>query len=858
MRPRDRYVLWALQAVVLVLPLFLGGRHPAGLIPAWIVIIALLACTLAERRRAASPFPIGVAALAGFFALGLATALPLPPIVLKSLSPATFQLYADMLPGWPGGGGWTTWRSLALDPFAVWVELSKLAVGLGPYVVLVAYPWGDEAERERVFGRMFMTLLAGGLALAALGLLQEVVGNGKVLWITDESVARGRASGPFVNPNHLACWLELAIPSALAYAWVLGSRLRRRLAHGADSGRRLGLHPRRAWIAALIASQRRLVVPCLATTAFLLLVTAHLGTESRGGTAALLVGLGVTGAGIVGGPRATRRGRWLPAAVATTLLVGSATLVAVWATSEEGTVAEVEDVDVNFASRLAVAADGLPLVRDYSLLGVGLGSWIHAFPAYVGPPVEGGIWDHAHDEYLEVAAETGLAGAALVVAFALALIGTLRRRGPLATRPPATSRASGNFDSRDWREALADHRVLAWGLVGGVAAILTHSLVEFGLHMPANMMLLALVLGLLVLEFPVREAPRVRSVAVFTGLAVLAAVPLVWNQALVVAGAPPLGPEDALRAADNLLGEKTAEGPGRASVLAIHAIDRSPAFRDAYEMLAKALGPGEAGDDALRRALRLEPWYVPGRDDLAFRLWDRGEHDAAVAELEESMYRFPYLVSHAFLSPDMKLSSSDGPYVVRALASGDTTSVRLALLPQPMADAVERGLDRALAETVAGTRHNDIVEDRVALLEARERWLNAAEALRAEAERDDTDDRSLAHAARDYLQANDEVKAEEALLAGLLRNPERGTLYQHLAEDIYAARGDFPSAEKVLAAGELHAIDMLPIYDAQADVVTQREEAWAEGLPTGEPDEQERGRSASQTSWGRLPWGTNR
>jgi O-antigen ligase len=80
---------------------------------------------------------------------------------------------------------------------------------------------------------------------------------------------------------------------------------------------------------------------------------------------------------------------------------------------------------VNLASRLAVAAEGTAVVRDYPLVGSGLGSWLHAFRPYQAPPVEGGIWDHAHDDYLELAAETGLVGMAIVLTFLVLVARTL-------------------------------------------------------------------------------------------------------------------------------------------------------------------------------------------------------------------------------------------------------------------------------------------------------------------------------------------------------------------------------------------------------------------------------------------------
>src|SRR5262249_46068391 len=195
---RANRVLWALQATTLALPLFLGGRQAVGLVPAWLVVAALLALTLVERRRAGHATTPGAWALAAFVGLGLFTALPLPPALVERLSPATAQLYRDVLPGWPDSGGWTTWRSLALDPFAVWSQLSTLAVGLGIYLVLVGYPWGDEAARARVFGRVFLTVLGGGLATGGLAVVAGGAGDGEGVWGTDAPGVLRRPAAPVV------------------------------------------------------------------------------------------------------------------------------------------------------------------------------------------------------------------------------------------------------------------------------------------------------------------------------------------------------------------------------------------------------------------------------------------------------------------------------------------------------------------------------------------------------------------------------------------------------------------------------------------------------------------------------------
>jgi hypothetical protein len=60
------------------------------------------------------------------------------------------------------------------------------------------------------------------------------------------------------------------------------------------------------------------------------------------------------------------------------------------------------------------------------------------------------------------------------------------------------------------------------------------------------------------------------------------------------------------------------------------------------------------------------------------------------------------------------------------------------------------------------------------------------------------------------------------LLAALEENPEQGRLYRDLAVEVYAARGDFVSAEKVLDAGERNALDMLPVHHGMTEFLERR------------------------------------
>jgi tetratricopeptide (TPR) repeat protein len=332
-----------------------------------------------------------------------------------------------------------------------------------------------------------------------------------------------------------------------------------------------------------------------------------------------------------------------------------------------------------------------------------------------------------------------------------------------------------------------------------------------------------LLLALLVLSGRRQPAGGTLGLSLLLVLFSLAAAPQVVNRVLLLAGTAPLSPHDCLERADTLLAEEGEAARDRAASLVRRALDRSPADLEAHEGLAKALGPGPEGEEALRRALALSPWAVEVRDELGFRLWARGDRAAGADELEESMFRFPYLVSHAYLSPDTGLEPSDTGQVVHALVEGDTMTVRLARLEPDMVASVERGLVRALDRVQEGDARAAVRDDLVTVLEARERWGEAATVLRSEADPSAGGAANLTRAARDYLKARDYAAAEQTMLAALLRTPEQGDLYRDLAVDIYAERGDFSTAEGVLKAGERDAIDMLPIYDGVTEVLARRE-----------------------------------
>src|SRR5262249_23763762 len=159
---------------------------------------------------------------------------------------------------------------------------------------------------------------------------------------------------------------------------------------------------------------------------------------------------------------------------------------------------------------------------------------------------------------------------------------------------------------------------------------LVHSLVDFGLRLPANLLLLMVLIGMLVASRQIGNAGSSRPLAGLFVLLLIAAVPVATNAVLMFSGGDPIDPRALAERAALELAENRDQV--RALDLTRRALDRSPADREAHEMLATALGAGVDSDSALRRAIGLNPWASELRDRLARQLWARGDVKQAAIE----------------------------------------------------------------------------------------------------------------------------------------------------------------------------------------------------------------------------------
>ena len=444
---RQREALPSILAAVglVILPLPFGGVTPwaqtASLVGAFLLLALALAWTprLAPLAKVVAP----ATALALIALLGWGQSWPLPAALVHIVSPEHARLFAEASSFTGRAQG-----SLALSLAPATSRDTALLFLAAAACLLAGALIGRERRGRRLCSLAFV---AGALIQWMIGLADFVAGR-SMIWGVTVASAPGRMHGTFVNPNHFATYLGMALPCLFAWAWW--SARRASLAGMAAGGRQ------RRWF---------LVAPPLAL--WILLFAGLTMSASRAAMLAALFAVALQGALLAYDYR-----RWRLAfggfAVA---VVGLG--AGLWLGMNRGLhrLVEINPFDVSMGSRLHAWRATVALWRRFPWLGSGLGTFRDGFPL-VQPRTLGREWWHAHSDYLELLATVGVVGALVVVWGGAMLVRRLWR----------------NFRHGERSE----DRAVALAALGVLAATGIHEALDFGLTMPANALSLALLCGL--------------------------------------------------------------------------------------------------------------------------------------------------------------------------------------------------------------------------------------------------------------------------------------------------------------------------------------------------------------------------
>ncbi len=429
-----------LALLLLWLPLPFGSvvpwAHDVLRLSAFLLLLAVFAWPGKPVRMGWAAVPAGALALIGL--LGLAQAASWPVATAQVISPEHVRLAQES----PFAGPEIATVSLSLAPSMT--RSMSLTWFAAAACLLLGAAVGASARRRRW---LLYALSASAFFQVVYGVRHWMSGSSSIWGI---ETARGfeRLRGTFINADHLALYLEMALAVMLAWAWWAARRARRtRTLEG------------------------RIIVLAPPLLLWLTFFAALAFTGSRAGLIAAVIGAGVQGLLV-----AFRHRRWQVATAGILApLVGIALVATVGLQAGFGRWLGTSSNELTWNGRLAAYGASLDLWKRFPLTGTGLASFREAFPM-VQPADLGASWWHAHNDFIEILATTGVVGSLILLIGLVVLITSLIRIVCTAER------------TEDAAAGLA--------ALGACAAIAAHSMLDFGLTMPANSVTLAVLCGL--------------------------------------------------------------------------------------------------------------------------------------------------------------------------------------------------------------------------------------------------------------------------------------------------------------------------------------------------------------------------
>jgi O-antigen ligase len=494
----EKIIGFGLIFLILFTPLAFGSVYVWAFSIMEIIVFSMLMILIVKKgliQERKISFPL-FSPIIVFLALILFQMMPLPPSAIKLLSPKTHELYSQTLDGYPGemredggrrqiivgteslGGRLETggktlegkktkgyfenWRSISLYPHATRTGLLKIISYLGIFLLIINYV---DSKRELV--RVSTAVVYSGIFVALVGILQKLGGASKIYWFWEPFFKKDASFfGPFVNPNHFAGYMEMVIPVAIGlFIWQWRNLVRNQargfreffIKIGSEDGCKL----------------------ILFSFLIIFMVGALFLSASRGGVISFLASMIYLLVMVVREEKA-----WRNILIVVVLLISTFSFL-VWMgirplVEEFSTVRDISrDYDIQY--RFQNWRDSLRLVRDFPLFGVGLDAFPSLFPKYKTSSLQYSYL-YLENDYLQFLCEMGIFGFGIFSWFILSFFRELRLG-----------------HSKDEPKGISSIQYISlYGCLTGVVAIMIHSFWDFNMHIPSNVLLFSIIMGLAV------------------------------------------------------------------------------------------------------------------------------------------------------------------------------------------------------------------------------------------------------------------------------------------------------------------------------------------------------------------------
>lgn len=312
--------------------------------------------------------------------------------------------------------------------------------------------------RRRQIMRIFYALVIMGVFEAFYGMFELYNKNPRILFYK-KIYGLDSVSGTFVNRNHLSGYLEMIIPLAIG---LIIARI--------DLFSLAGLKWREKF---LRFSEKGLSTNMMITGGIILMSLAIIFSKSRSGvfvlvfTFILFFELTVLYFSRV---RHQQKGVKNFLKVSFLFIIFISLYIGIDATIERFALDKLPH-----EGRLVYWSNATSIVGDFPLFGTGLGTFASVYPAYEESRRPGHL-SHAHNDFLEYLSELGIVGMIFLFGGILFMVVSSFLIWRVRSHPQVKG--------------------LAMGGIVAIVVILIHSIADFNLHIPANMVLFTVVLSL--------------------------------------------------------------------------------------------------------------------------------------------------------------------------------------------------------------------------------------------------------------------------------------------------------------------------------------------------------------------------
>lgn len=452
-----KFIEYGVYGLIILSPLPIASVEKWSILAIQLTVLAMgIAYFLLSKRPEINPILAGSLKWpkrlsAGFFLLIALQLVPLPVFLVKVVSPSTFRFYQE------NAFNMTRVKFLPLSvaPSQTFLEGMEMFA----YFLLAFILIKTVISRVQI-KRIFVLLLILGFFEAIYGMLELTSQNPSVLFYK-KTINLGAVTGTFINPNHLAGYLVMIFP--LAIGFVFSQINFSTLARGSIREK------------ILYFSEKKFVINFLVMAAAVVISLGILLTRSRMGfflvlfSLLLFFQLGLVYFGRMNYSRKVVKRFFQVVFLLITLIF--------FYVGMDATLERFSIENISQGGRAHFWGDILTVVGDFPLLGTGLGTFSSVYPAYSDEILYGKLV-HAHNDYLEYLSELGIIGMALLFGLIVFLL---------------------TLSFRAWKQRKNPNvKGLVLGCLVSIFAIGVHSLVDFNLHIPANMLLFTLILSLTV------------------------------------------------------------------------------------------------------------------------------------------------------------------------------------------------------------------------------------------------------------------------------------------------------------------------------------------------------------------------